>query len=187
MLLATDTLVVDQITNFITTDFAIRDVDGNALGHIRTEGRLAKRMVMGNRDFSVYDGDRLSFTIYDEPNWGRDRFQVFDPEGALRATVVKNITMFKHKLSVSLWEGTELVVRGSWLDYHYEIDGPAGRIANVERSWPGVPEMFLGHDRYVIALAGETKAQVRQAVIGSAIAIDRIRSKSNGNNVQLSF
>lgn len=189
MLLGHNLLVIDQISNFMTNDFAIRDKDGGQIGSIVTEGGLGERFFMGSRQFSVYDGEEKILGLYDVPNFGFDTFEITDAAGAHIAQVTKEFAFFVTRLSVELFEAPAsaadgepaishpVELSGDWLDYDLEATIDGVRAAQVARRWPGLGEWFFGYNRYVLLFERDLPAAPRLGIIGAVIALDLIREK----------
>lgn len=179
MLVDHDTLIVDQVTNWLTTDFAIYDLEQNQVGTISTQGGLGKRMFMGNREFTITDNatGELLCSVVDVPNFGRDTFEVLAPGGGLLTKITKEITFFRTRLTVALADNTEVTVTGSFFEYEFQIAGPMGPVAAIHRSWPSLGRFLLDHDRYALSFVAGTSPEVRVASLGTVIAIDLIRAK----------
>ena len=177
MLLQQDVLVVDQVTSFMSNDFAIYDRAGQVVGQIRTEGGLGSRMLIGSRQFTVFDTDgQPVLQIYDSPNFGLDKFELADGAGQPIGRVVKQFSFFSKRLTLEVAGGQYLDLKGDWFDFSFEITGPEGVVATVSRSWPGVAGGLLGRSRFVVAFNRSATPQVRRAVLGAVVAVDLIRA-----------
>lgn len=188
MLLDHNLLVIDQVTNWLTNDFAVRDGDGNQVGVITTEGGLGMRLLAGARELSLYEGEQKLLTLYDVPNFGFDTFEIQDAAGALVATVTKEFAFFATRLSIELVpdaaassesaaEAESVELGGDWLDYDFEATLGGVRIAQVARRWPGLGEWFLDHNRYVVLFQRGLSTRHRVGILGAIIALDLIRDK----------
>ncbi|MEI2811527.1 MAG: hypothetical protein V9F00_15405 [Nocardioides sp.] len=196
MLMDHTLLVIDQVTNWMTNDFAIHDEHGAPIGTIATEGGLGSRLLAGNREFSVYDGEQKLLGLYDVPNFGFDTFEVTDGGGALIAQVTKELAFFTTRLTIELYAPSsdqspdqapdqasgpsvsQLVeLSGDWLDYDFEATIGGARAAQVARRWPGAGEWFLGRNRYVVLFERGLPPQPRLGILGAIIALDLIREK----------
>lgn len=183
LLETTPTLIVDQVTSFLSNDFAIRDSEGTPLGHIITEGGLGSRVFLGSRQLTVIDSDETAFVYLDDVvNLGLDRFELYDTAAHELATITKEFTFFSNRLSIAMATGEELQLAGDWLDWNFTIDAPDQAIAQVARSFPGIGPALLGRSRYVVAFEPTATPDQRRATFGATIAIDLIRAKKQRNS-----
>lgn len=181
MLLESDVLVIDEESVVLTNDFGIYDHDNNQIGQITVDGGALKRLVMGNREFTVKDGDTASFIINDVPNIGLDHFKVTTPSGDQIALIIKNISLVAINLTIKMHDGTELKLKDDW-GYKYRVHGPDGKVAVIDRGWKNLKAALLDRDQYQLTFVGDPSAEVRQATIAAAITIDRIRAKSDDDD-----
>lgn len=176
-LLQSDVLVIDQVTSFMGNDFAILDAQGRGIGRIRTEGGALTRLVVGNRELAILNGDgSLFMRIEDVMNLGRDRYALSDPDGQPFGEVVKEFTLFSKRLSVNL-PGETLRLNGSFFEREFEVTGPGGQVARVSRRWPGVGSALLGKERYVLGFTPGVPGPTRAATLGAVVALDLVRAK----------
>lgn len=181
-ILETDVVVMDQIRSFMSNDFGIYDAQGQGIGTIRTEGGMGSRMLMGNRELAVVDGNgSLLFRVTDPPNFGLDTFEITDEQGQALGRVVKEFTFFSKSLRVELAGGTVLNVSGSLFDHEFTVDGPGGRAATVSRQWPGVAQLLLSRERYVLVWDQGVPRHERVGILGSVLALDLVRAKERNN------
>ncbi|MCW4601803.1 hypothetical protein ON003_09475 [Janibacter hoylei] len=181
-ILQTDAIVLDQVRSFLSNDFAIHDLTGQPVGRIVTEGGAGSRLLMGNRQLAIVDSDgTLLMRLVDPPNLGLDRFEVLDGHGNLVARIVKEFTLFKKALRIELTTGPQLRLDGSLFDHEFSVTGPGGVAATVSRHWPGVTQVFLGRERYVLGFSPQVPAPEKLGTIGVVIALDLIRAKQRNN------
>ncbi|UFU05244.1 LURP-one-related/scramblase family protein [Ruania halotolerans] len=181
-LLAHHRLVIDQVTNFMSNDFAISDPQGQQVGHIETGGSALGRALMGSRELTVFDGPGQPLLhVKDTVTFGRDRMEIFDGHGQPLAHLVKRIAFFRTRVTIEL-DGTPLELTGNIWGFDFTLSGPRGQMATVARSWSGIGKALLGHSRYVVDLSPELAPRERQAVLGAVIALDLIREKQQRNN-----
>lgn len=179
-LLDADVMVLDQVTSFMRNDFAINAADGAQVGSIHTEGSAMSRMFLGSRKLAVHDADSsVVVRLDDVMTMGRDRFSILDGEGREFATLVKEFTFFRKRLSLMLSSGEQLDVQGDLFDFDYQITGSGGLAAQVSRRWPGLGASLLGRDRYVLSLTPGLLPHLRAAVVATVIALDLIRQKDS--------
>lgn len=177
-ILDADLLVLDQVTSFMSNDFAIRDANGAIIADIRTEGSTLARMVIGSRKLTVHDTDgTVLLRLDDVMSLGRDRFDLLDANGNRFAEIVKQFTVFRKKFTIELAGNQQLELTGNVWEREFQVQLDGHEVARVTRTWPGLAAGILGHNRYVLQLAPGLPPAVRAAVIGAAIAIDLVRAK----------
>ncbi|WP_341854789.1 hypothetical protein [Brachybacterium sp. GPGPB12] len=78
-----DTLVMQQVTGFMSNDFDILDGAGeHAVGHVTTTGGGVARFFSGARSLRVADADGTPLLrVEDPPGIGVDRFELSAPDG----------------------------------------------------------------------------------------------------------
>lgn len=177
-----NTLIFQQTKNFSKNDFAILDPSGTQIAHVDTGGSTLGRMFVGARELTVFDGpDNPVIVVKDTMTMGRDRFEILDGNGSPLASLVKRITFFKTKVSISML-GEELELLGSIWDFDFQITGPGGVLGTVTREWSGMGNALMGKSTYAVRLVENLTMQQRQAVIGSVLALDLIREKQQRNS-----
>lgn len=175
-----DLLVVDQVTGFMSNDFAIRDSQGMQVGHIATEGGMLSRMFAGARQLAIVEPDgSLALRVYDTPTFGRDRFQLLDAHDQQVGEIVKEFTFFSKRLSINLATGDVLELSGSFFDYEFTVTGPVGQAAQVSRQWPGLAGGLFGYNRYVLGFTPGTPDFIKYPILGTVVALDLIREKES--------
>lgn len=181
-ILTTDVIVMHQVRTFLNNDFAIQDINGQTIGRIASEGSTGSRMFVGTRQLAVVDGDgSLLLRVNDVFNLGLDRYEVHDGYGQRVAELVKEFTFLKKSVRIELTTGAVLRVSGSLFDHEFTVDGPGGQAATVSRHWPGVAEMMLSRESYVVAFASALPVPEKLGTIGAVIALDLIRAKNRRN------
>ncbi|WP_404288236.1 LURP-one-related/scramblase family protein [Glutamicibacter arilaitensis] len=174
---AQDLLVFQQTKNISRNDFAIMDGAGGQIAHVETGGSALGRMFAGARQLTVFDGpDNPVIQVKDTMTMGRDRFEISDGQGAPLASLVKRVTFFKTRVTMSM-QGEELDLLGSVWDFDFQITGPGGVLGTVTREWSGMGNALMGKSTYALKLAENLTTQQRQAIIGSVLALDLIREK----------
>ncbi|QOR72042.1 hypothetical protein IM660_07310 [Ruania alkalisoli] len=178
-LLAHQRLVVDQVTNFMSNDFAIADAQGQQIGHIETGGSALSRFFMGSRELTVFDGPgKPLLHLKDTVTFGRDRMEILDGHGQPLAHMVKRIAFFRTRVTIEL-DGAPLELTGNLWGFDFTLSGPRGLMATVARNWAGMGRALLGHSRYIVDLSPDLAPRERQAVLGAVIALDLIRKKQD--------
>lgn len=176
-----DMLIFQQTKNFSKNDFAILDAHGMQVAHVETGGSALGRMFAGARELTVFDGpEKPVIKVKDTMTMGRDRFEIFDGNGGPLASLVKRITLFKTRVTISML-GEDLDLRGSVWDFDFQITGSQGVLGTVTRQWSGMGNALMGKSTYALQLASNLGTQQRQAIIGSVLALDLIREKQQRN------
>lgn len=174
-----DVLVFQQTKNISKNDFAILDGSGGQVAHVETGGSALGRMFAGARQLTVFDGpDNPVVQVKDTMTMGRDRFEILDGQSVPLASLVKRVTFFKTRVTISM-QGEELDLLGSVWDFNFQITGSIGEMASVTREWSGMGNALLGKSTYALQIASHLNVGQRQAVIGSVLALDLIREKQN--------
>ncbi len=176
-----DMLVFQQTKNFSKNDFAILDAAGMQVAHVETGGSTLGRMFAGARELTVFDGpEKPVIKVKDTMTMGRDRFEILDGNDSPLASLVKRITLFKTRVTISML-GEELELSGSVWDFDFQISNSRGVLGTVTRQWSGMGNALMGKSTYALQLAGQLSTQHRQAIIGSVLALDLIREKQQRN------
>ncbi|WP_262425795.1 LURP-one-related/scramblase family protein [Brachybacterium sp. Z12] len=182
-LLDRDTLVMQQITGFMSNDFDILDGTGEQVaGHVSTTGSGVTRFFAGSRSLDVADADGTPLLhVADPPGIGFDRFELSAPDGTPLAELTSRFSIFSTRVSMTMADGAELELRGDplGLDFTFEMQGTVA--ARVGRQWAGLSRGFLGHSRYVLPIEPTVPAPLRLAIIGGCIVLDLIRRKKSRN------
>ena len=80
-LLSHNSIVIQQIRNFMADDFDILDTEGNCIGKIETTGGTLSRMFMGSRRLTVSEPDGTPvFVITDPADFALDHYEVYYPD-----------------------------------------------------------------------------------------------------------
>lgn len=181
-ILDNDLLVIDQVTSFMANDFAVRDRDGQPVGHIQTQGGLLQRALLGNRQLDILETDgSLLMRIDDVVSFGRDRFDLLGSDGQRFGEVVKEFTLFTQRLTVHL-ASDQLELVGSFWEREFGVTGQYGEVARVSRHWPGIAAAFLSRERYVLAFAPGLSLDVRLGTLGAVVALDLVRQKERNSS-----
>lgn len=177
---ATDLLVMQQVTGFLSNDFALEDSEGRPVAYGHTRGSAASRIFGGSRQLEItaLDGTPL-FSVQDPMTWGRDRYRVTDPQGGPIADLVQRMTFLRTSVQVSVVDGTELVLDGNLRGMDFQLTAGGTAVATVNRKWAGLGQAVLGRSRYALSLDPGMPGLVRYAVIGSVIALDLMRAKQS--------
>lgn len=184
-LLAHDTVVLQQVRNFMKDDFDILDTSGNPIGHVGAEGSTLSRMFMGSRSLLVRDIDgRQLFRIKDPVNFGFDTFEIYDASGAhLLALIKKKLSFLRARLDLNITGFGQCQIEGSFWGFSYTILAGDNPIANIDRQWSGFGREMLGHQRYALHISPNLPPESHAALIGTAIALDLMRKKQNSSSI----
>lgn len=178
-LLTLDTLVMQQVTGFLSNDFAILDPAGErAVGHVTTTGDGLTRFFAGSRslDVAAADGTPL-LHVEDPPGIGFDRFELSAPDGTPLASLQSRFSVLSTKVGMTLADGFALELHGDMLGLDYEFRAGDAVAARASREWAGFSRGFLGHSRYVLGFDPTVPPHLRLAIIGGCIVLDLIRAK----------
>jgi uncharacterized protein YxjI len=176
-------LMMQQVTGFMSNDFAIQDGQGRPVAHIHTQGSAASRLFRGNRTFVVVDVDGIPlFTVEDPMGLGRDRYRITEPQGGPIAELTQRFAMFRTSMRISVVDGTELRLDGSLSGFAFQLMAGDVPVATVDRKWAGLGQALRGRSRYAVHVDPAMPELVRYAVIGGVIALDLIRDKANRND-----
>lgn len=180
-LLTHDTLVMQQITGFMSNDFDILDGTGeHVVGRVATSGSGLSRLFAGSRSLDVADADGMPLLhVEDPPGIGFDRFELTAPDGAPIAALRSRFSVFSTKVSMTLAEGAELELHGDVLGLDYEFRHGEAVAARAAREWAGLSRGFLGHSRYVLGFDATVPPPLRLAIVGGCIVLDLIREKKS--------
>ncbi|KAA9220914.1 MULTISPECIES: LURP-one-related/scramblase family protein [Corynebacterium] len=197
-LLSHNTIVIQQIRNFMADDFDILDTEGNCIGKIETTGGTLSRMFMGSRRLTVSEPDRTPvFVITDPTDFALDSYEVYypdpqatSPEGKqqggaessrLLATIQQKFAIFKRRLEISIPGFANCEVDGDVWHYDATFNINDIKVAEMSRKWSGFANLLSGNDRYVLQLKDDLPPQLRAAIIGAAIALDLMAKKAQSD------
>ncbi|WP_297452474.1 LURP-one-related family protein [uncultured Corynebacterium sp.] len=199
-LLSHNTVVIQQIRNFMADDFDILDTEGNCIGKIETTGSTLSRMFMGSRRLTVSEPNGTPlFVITDPTDLTLDRYEVYypDPQATdsagknqgpvgqgsprLLATIQQQFAFFKRRLEISVPGFANCSVDGNL--WHYDATFTINDIdvAQMSRKWSGFANLLTGHERYVLQLKDDLPPQLRAAIISAAIALDLMAKKERSD------
>jgi uncharacterized protein YxjI len=176
-------LVLQQIRSFLSNDFAILDDQGRQVAAIHTEGSALSRMFAGSRELTVLENGNPVLRISDPPNLlARDTFTVQDGNGYPIARITKEFSFLTRRMRIELADGSQLLCEGRLFSLDFTITQGDAVAARVARRMPGVADVLLGHDRYLLSLAPDLPPLHRGAMIGAVIVIDLLRAKESRNS-----
>ena len=197
-LLSHNSIVIQQIRNFMADDFDILDTEGHCIGKIETTGSTLSRMFMGSRRLTVSEPDgTLVFVITDPTDFTLDRYEVYYPDpqatdsegkqqgGAgsprLLATIQQKFAFFQRKLEISIPGFADCRVDGDL--WHYDATFMINdiKVAQMSRKWSGFANLLSGNERYALQLKEDLPPELRAAIIGAAIALDLMAKKARSD------
>ncbi len=198
-LLSHNSIVIQQIRNFMADDFDILDTEGNCVGKIETTGGTLSRMFMGSRRLTVSEPDGTPvFVITDPTDFALDSYEVYYPDpqatspgvkqqvGAdpsrLLATIQQKFAFFKRRLEISIPGFAHCEVDGDVWHYDATFKINDVKVAQMSRKWSGFTNMLTGNERYVLQLKDDLPPQLRAAIIGAAIALDLMAKKARSDS-----
>lgn len=183
-LLQQDVLVLDQVTGFLSNDFAICDRNGDPAGQIRTQGGGLSRFFMGSRHLTVFDVDGGPIVQVDDVmTLGRDRMHIKAPDGQMLAELIRKIAFLRTRFEVRLADGSQMAIEGDFFSHEFTLGTDRlGQCARISRSYAGLGQALLGRERYTLQLAGFTEPWLRATIIGTVIAIDLCRQKDRNSS-----
>ncbi|OHR34181.1 scramblase [Corynebacterium sp. HMSC074C05] len=197
-LLSHNSIVIQQIRNFMADDFDILDTEGDCIGKIETTGSTLSRMFMGSRRLTVSEPDGTPvFVITDPTDLALDRYEVYYPgsqatapegqqqDGAessrLLATIQQKFAFFKRRLEISIPGFANCEVDGDVWHYDATFMINDVRVAQMSRKWSGFTNFLSGNERYMLQLKDDLPPQLRAAIIGAAIALDLMAKKAQSD------
>ena len=198
-LLSHNSIVIQQIRNFMADDFDILDTEGHCVGKIETTGGTLSRMFMGSRRLTVSEPDGTPvFVITDSTDFALDSYEVYYPDpqatssegkqqtGAeasrLLATIQQKFAFFKRRLEISIPGFAHCEVNGDVWHYDATFKINDIEVAQIFRKWSGFTNMLTGNERYVLQLKDDLPPQLRAAIIGAAIALDLMAKKARSDS-----
>lgn len=179
-LLTHDTLVMQQVTGFMSNDFDILDEHGSTIGRITTTGGAGQRFVLGNRSFDVCEVDGTVLVHVEDPmDFGFDTYAVQDATGAPIATIRKRFSFLRRRVDIEVAAGPTFELIGNAFGFEFTMSIGGQEVVQVARYWAGIGRGLLGHSRYVAVLNPNMPPRERLAVIGGLIALDLMRAKDS--------
>lgn len=179
-LLAHNTFVMQQRTNFNSNNFDILDEQGNPAGRVSTGGSALGRFFMGSRELTIteLDGTVLA-QLKDQMSIGRERMTIVDANGQVLANILKRFTFFNKRIDIEVVDGPLIELHGRVFDFEIQFQVGGEVVAQASRRWGGFSAGFLGHSRYVLGFTVETPPVAKIALIAGMLALDLIREKES--------
>lgn len=181
-LLTEPVLQLQQVSTLMSNNFDILNQQGEVVGIIVTSGSSLSRIFMGSRTLQVTEADgRPVVEIEDTVNFGRDTFELTDPDGHSLAHLRKRFTLFKQRVDMQLADGTTVEMHGGVLDFNFDFRIGQFVPALVTREWSGMGNALLGRSTYSVSFAADAPPHLRAVIIGGVIALDLIRAKQSSD------
>ena len=177
-LLGHDMVVMQQITAFMANDFELLSADGSVIGRLAGIDSDGGRFLAGPRKFELREPDGTPLLIIDDvPDFGLDTFELMAPGGNRVATLIKEVSFFRNRVSIEAADGSTLDLEGEFLDYTFEVADQGAVVATISREWAGISRSLLGHSRYVVSFDPTVATDRRLLILGAVVALDLIRMK----------
>jgi uncharacterized protein YxjI len=188
-LLARQRLVFNQKAKIIemNVDFAIRDPDGNQVGHIRQEGqsKLKKfaRFVSSLDQFmshtlAVYDQDGTKAIELTRPaKIVKSTILVKDGTGTEVGRIVQQNVIGKIRFGLEDADAQQVgsLNAENWRAWNFSIQDTTGNeVARITKTWEGLAKtVFTTADNYLLEVMGQDlPLAMRQLILASAAAVD---------------
>ena len=143
-LLTHDTLVMQQVTGFMSNDFDILDEHGSAIGRITTTGGAGQRFVLGNRSFDVCEVDGTVLVHVEDPmDFGFDTYAVQDATGAPIATIRKRFSFLRRRVDIEVAAGPTFELIGNAIGFEFTMSIGGQEVVQVARHWAGIGRGLL--------------------------------------------
>lgn len=182
-LLNHNTLVMQQVTGFMSNDFQILDDSGAAVGNVATTNDAGPRWLIGSRSFAVTEADgRFLMGVTDPMDFMRDTYELSDAYGNQFALIKKRFSMIGLRVEIQIGGGSTILLRGKPFGMEFVAEVGDVEIARATRRWAGLGRGMLGHSRYALDIRPDVTPLDRMGLIGGMIALDLIRHKASQNS-----
>ncbi|MCT1367699.1 LURP-one-related/scramblase family protein [Kocuria sp. HSID16901] len=182
-LLERNTLVMQQVTGFMSNDFDILDESGASLATVSTTNDAGPRWLVGSRSFTVVDAaGQFLMGITDPMDFMRDSYQLADPSGQQFALIRKRFTVMALRATVEISGASTITLSGKPFSMEFAADVDSVEIARATRKWAGFGRGLLGHSRYALEIRPDVRPLDRLGLIGGMVALDLMRNKQSRNN-----
>jgi uncharacterized protein YxjI len=168
-------------------DFAIRDPEGNEVGHIRQEGqsKLKKlaRFVSSLDQFMthtlvVYDAEGAKVIELTRPaKIVKSRVLVRDGSGSEVGQIVQQNVIGKIRFGFEDAKGHQLgsLNAENWRAWNFSIQDTNGNeVARITKTWEGLAKtLFTTADNYLLEVSDQSMTEaMRQLILASAAGVD---------------
>ena len=195
-LLTRDLLVVNQKAKLfeLTSEYAIRDEEGNDVGVIRQEGQSAARKVLRmvssldqflTHTLSVYDRDGTKVVELTRPRkLMKSTVQVRDGSGREVGRIVQQNVVGKKRFGLEGASGERLgaINAENWRAWDFAIEDSTGtEVGRITKKWGGLlREGFTTADNYMLQISGYVTPELRLLILASAAGVDLALKQDEG-------
>ena len=195
-LLTRDVLVVNQKAKLfeLTSEYAIRDEQGNDVGVIRQEGQSAARKMLRmvssldqflTHTLAVYDQDGTKVVELTRPRkLMKSTVRVRDRTGREVGRIVQQNVVGKRRFGLEGAGGERIgaINAENWRAWDFAIEDATGaEIGRITKKWGGLlREGFTTADNYVLHVSGDVAPDLRLLMLASAAGIDLALKQDEG-------
>ena len=195
-LLTHDVLVVNQKAKLfeLTSEYAIRDEQGNDVGIIRQEGQSAARKVLRmvssldqflTHTLAVYDRDGTKVVELTRPRKiMKSTVQVRDGSSREVGRIVQQNVVGKKRFGLEGANGERLgaINAENWRAWDFAIEDATGTdVGRITKKWGGLlREGLTTADNYVLHVSGQVSPDLRLLMLASAAGIDLALKQDEG-------
>ena len=170
----------------MTTEFAIRDPEGNQVGMIRQEGQSTvkklARLVSSLDQFmthtlAVVDGTGARVIELARPRKiVKSTVLVRDGAGGEVGRIVQRNVIGKIRFGLEDPQGSELgtINAENWRAWNFSIRDAGGtEVARITKTWEGLAKtLFTTADDYLLEVSGPATLALRQMILAAAAGVD---------------
>ncbi len=170
----------------MTTEFAIRDPEGNQVGMIRQEGQSTvkklARLVSSLDQFmthtlAVVDGTGARVIELTRPRKiVKSTVLVRDGAGGEVGRIVQRNVIGKIRFGLEDPQGSELgtINAENWRAWNFSIRDAGGtEVARITKTWEGLAKtLFTTADEYLLEVSGPATLALRQMILAAAAGVD---------------
>ena len=187
-LLDLDKIVINQKAKLIelTSEYKIRDTEGNEVGVIRQEGQSTLKKVARfvssldqfmTHKLGAYDADGTKVLELVRPRKiMKSTIEVYDGFGALVGTIRQQNMIGKIRFGLHDAAGTKLgeIRAENWRAWNFSIvDVTDTEVGRITKTWEGFAKtIFTTADNYLLDVSPTLKGTLRMLVFASAVGVD---------------
>ncbi|HLA66025.1 MAG TPA: phospholipid scramblase-related protein [Acidimicrobiia bacterium] len=187
-LLDLDKIVINQKAKLIelTSEYKIRDTEGNEVGVIRQEGQSTLKKVARfvssldqfmTHKLGAYDADGTKVLELVRPRKiMKSTIEVYDGLGALVGTIRQQNMIGKIRFGLHDAAGTKLgeIRAENWRAWNFSIvDATDTEVGRITKTWEGLGKtLFTTADDYLLDVSPSLKPPMRLLVFASAVGVD---------------
>ena len=187
-LLDLDKIVINQKAKLIelTSEYKIRDTEGNEVGVIRQEGQSTLKKVARfvssldqfmTHKLGAYDADGTKVLELVRPRKiMKSTIEVYDGFGALVGTIRQQNMIGKIRFGLHDAAGTKLgeIRAENWRAWNFSIvDATDTEVGRITKTWEGLGKtLFTTADDYLLDVSPSLKPPMRLLVFASAVGVD---------------